>query len=51
MAHNIWPHLAQPHEHPRTIAVTILFTVFLGATYLVFYSFARTGAAELPDRR
>lgn len=51
MAHNIWPHVAQPHEHPRTVAVTILFTAFLGATYLVFYSFARTGAAELPDRR
>jgi uncharacterized membrane protein len=51
MADSIWPHLAQPHEHPRTVAVTVLFTVFLGATYLVFYSFARTGAAELPDRR
>ena len=51
MADSIWPHLAQPHEHPRTVAVTILFTAFLGATYLVFYSFARTGAAELPDRR
>ena len=51
MARNIWPHLAQPHEHPKTVAVTILFTAFLGATYLVFYSFARVGAAELPDRR
>jgi uncharacterized membrane protein len=51
MAHNIWPHLAQPQEHPKTVAVTILFTAFLGATYLVFYSFARVGAAEIPDRQ
>jgi uncharacterized membrane protein len=50
MADSIWPHLAQPHEHPRTVAVTVVFTVFLAATYLVFYSFARAGAAELPDR-
>jgi uncharacterized membrane protein len=51
MADSIWPHLAQPHEHPKTVAVTILFTAFLGATYLVFYSFARAGTAEIPDRR
>lgn len=51
MARTIWPHVAQPHEHPRTLAVTLLFTAFLGATYLVFYSFARTGPAEIPDRR
>jgi uncharacterized membrane protein len=51
MADSIWPHLAQPHQHPRTVAVTILFTAFLGATYLVFYSFARAGTAETPDRQ
>jgi uncharacterized membrane protein len=30
-----------PLSHPRPIAVTILFTSFLLASYLVFYSFAR----------
>jgi uncharacterized membrane protein len=49
-AHNVWPHLAQPHEHPRTVAVTLLFTVFLAATYLVFYSFARPSMFEASER-
>ena len=30
-----------PFSHPRPIAVTILFTSFLLASYLVFYAFAR----------
>lgn len=34
---------------PRTAAVTILFTAFLGMTYLVFYSFARAGLLEPTD--
>jgi uncharacterized membrane protein len=50
-AHNVWPHLTQPHEHPRTLAVTLLFTVFLAATYLVFYSFARPSMFEARERR
>jgi uncharacterized membrane protein len=50
-AHNVWPHLAQPHEHPKTVAVTLLFTVFLAATYLVFYSFARPSMFEASERR
>jgi uncharacterized membrane protein len=33
----------------RTAAVTILFTAFLGMTYLVFYSFARAGLLEPTD--
>src|SRR6266511_251150 len=33
--------LLHPLSHPRPIAVTILFTSFLLASYLVFYSFAR----------
>jgi uncharacterized membrane protein len=33
-----------PLSHPRPIAVTILFTSFLLASYLVFYSFARMGS-------
>lgn len=34
---------------PRTAAVTVLFTAFLGMTYLVFYSFARAGLLEPTD--
>jgi uncharacterized membrane protein len=33
--------LANPLAYPRAVAVTILFTAFLGAAYLVFYAFAR----------
>jgi uncharacterized membrane protein len=33
--------LLHPLSHPRPIAVTLLFTSFLLASYLVFYSFAR----------
>jgi uncharacterized membrane protein len=33
----------------RTAAVTILFTAFLGMTYLVFYSFVRAGLLEPAD--
>jgi uncharacterized membrane protein len=33
--------LLHPLSHPRPIAVTVLFTSFLLASYLVFYSFAR----------
>jgi uncharacterized membrane protein len=36
--------LVDPFDHPRTVAVTILFTSFLFATYLVFYAFARASA-------
>ncbi len=52
---NSWDLVTRPDElltdiwtlaEPRTAAVTILFTAFLGATYLVFYSFARSGALE-----
>src|SRR5215218_3608615 len=34
-----------PLNHPRPIAVTILFTSFLLASYLVFYSFARLSSS------
>ena len=33
--------LANPLDYPKAIAVTIVFTAFLGSTYLVFYAFAR----------
>ena len=49
-AHNVWPHIAQPYDHPKTVAVTALFTVFLAMTYLVFYSFAEIEAGE-PTKR
>jgi uncharacterized membrane protein len=49
-AHNVWPHLAQPYDHPKTVAVTALFTAFLGMTYLVFYSFAEVEAGEQRSR-
>ena len=49
-AHNVWPHIAQPYDHPKTVAVTALFTAFLAMTYLVFYSFAEVEAGE-PTKR
>ena len=49
-AHNVWPHVAQPYDHPKTVAVTALFTAFLAMTYLVFYSFAEVEAGE-PTKR
>jgi uncharacterized membrane protein len=33
--------LLDPISHPRPLGLTVLFTVFLFASYLVFYSFAR----------
>ena len=49
-ARNVWPHVAQPYDHPKTVAVTALFTAFLAMTYLVFYSFAELEAGE-PTKR
>jgi uncharacterized membrane protein len=51
LAVNIWTQLTQPHEHPKTVAVTVLFTAFLGATYLVFYSFAHPSVIESRERK
>ena len=34
-----------PLDYPRAIGVTIVFAAFLGATYLVFYAFARVSNA------
>jgi uncharacterized membrane protein len=36
--------IADPAAHPRAVTVTILFTAFLAATYLVFYAFAYASA-------
>lgn len=46
LATDLWSGLVNPLDHPLTIAVTVLFTVFLGATYLVFYSLARESIRE-----
>jgi len=41
LAHRLLPHLAHPQDHPRALAVTVLFTAFLAMSYLVFYAFAQ----------
>jgi uncharacterized membrane protein len=55
---NSWDIVTQPNAvladvstvvELRTAAVTVLFTAFLGMTYLVFYSFARAGLLEPTD--
>jgi uncharacterized membrane protein len=55
---NSWDVVTQPNAlladvwtlaELRTAAMTILFTAFLGMTYLVFYSFARAGLLEPTD--
>jgi len=45
-AGDVWTRLADPSEYARVVAVTVLFTAFLAATYLVFYSFARATVRE-----
>lgn len=50
LAADLWSGLVNPFEHPQTIAVTALFTVFLGATYLVFYALAGEGVQERAKR-
>ena len=42
--------LGHPLDHPRTVAVTVLFTSFLTTMYLVFYAFARVGLGERGER-
>ncbi len=43
--------LMHPGDHPRAVAVTLLFTSFLVTSYLVFYAFARAGMPERAGRR
>jgi uncharacterized membrane protein len=45
-AGDVWTRLGDPDEYARVVAVTVLFTAFLAATYLVFYSFARATVRE-----
>jgi uncharacterized membrane protein len=49
-AGDVWTRLADPGESARLVAVTVLFTAFLAATYLVFYSFARATTPEPTER-
>ena len=46
LAHDLLPHVAHPQDHPRALAVMVLFTAFLAMSYLVFYAFAQPEAAE-----
>ena len=47
MAESLLPTLVQPQEHPRALAVLVLFTAFLAMSYLVFYAFAAPEAETL----
>jgi uncharacterized membrane protein len=40
MAQSVLPTLVEPQNHPRALAVLVLFTAFLAMSYLVFYAFA-----------
>ena len=46
LAHEILPPLAHPQDHPKAVAVTVLFTAFLALSYLVFYAFAQPETAQ-----
>ena len=50
LATDLWSGLDNPLDHPKTIAGTIVFTVFLGATYLVFYALAGKSVEERAKR-
>ncbi len=47
VAQDLLPHLAHPQDHPRALAVMVLFTAFLAMSYLVFYAFAEREAEPL----
>jgi len=47
---DVWTGIANPLAYPHAVAVTVVFTVFLAATYLAFYSFARSGLLEPTER-
>ena len=48
---DLLPHLAHPQDHPRALAVTVLFTAFLATSYLVFYAFAEPEVEPLGRER
>ena len=47
---DLLPHVARPQDHPRALAVMVLFTAFLAMSYLVFYAFAEPEAEPLRRR-
>jgi uncharacterized membrane protein len=49
-AGDVLTQLADPNEYARVVAVTVLFTAFLTATYLVFYTFVRATVPEPIER-
>jgi len=51
LAESVLSGLAHPQDHPRALAVMVLFTVFLAMSYLVFYAFAGPEAQAEPLRR
>jgi uncharacterized membrane protein len=51
LAQSLLPHIAHPQDHPRALAVMVLFTAFLAMSYLVFYAFAQPEAEQLRSDR
>jgi len=51
LAQSLLPHIAHPQDHPRALAVMVLFTAFLAMSYLVFYAFAQPEAEPLRSDR
>jgi uncharacterized membrane protein len=48
---DVWPRVTDPAAHPRTVAVTLLFTAFLTLAYLTFYTALHLARSEQPDSR
>jgi uncharacterized membrane protein len=51
LAQSLVPHLAHPQDHPRALAVMVLFTAFLAMSYLVFYALAQPEAEPVRGNR
>jgi uncharacterized membrane protein len=51
LAQSLLPHIAHPQDHPRALAVMVLFAAFLAMSYLVFYAFAQPEAEQLRSDR
>jgi uncharacterized membrane protein len=43
--------LTNPHDYPKVVAVTVVFSGFLVGTYLVFYGIARLTAPTRDESR
>jgi len=51
IAQDLLPGLLHPQDHPRALAVMLLFTAFLAMSYLVFYAFAEPEVEPLRRER